>query len=189
MGAATTPFGVTPGGGPRSAGNRRPRPMCRCPSRRGRPSNSTHMGFLKSRYFVVIWPNLSVIGPNLSVRVSTDRYVAICCWRRKRRARDGGQGCGAPAKPACAKRLSLTRVSWSRRKSLPAASGGLGSVELIKFEYLQLRYPWSEPNCMTRSVFRTGSNSHTVAARHGCTTIAYVAALAQENATILELGI
>ena len=40
-GAATTPFGATPGGGPTSAGNRRPRPTCRCPSRRGRPSSST----------------------------------------------------------------------------------------------------------------------------------------------------
>ena len=45
------------------------------------------------------------------VRVSTIR-----CWRREWRARDGGQGCKAPAKPECAKRMSLTRVSSSRRK-------------------------------------------------------------------------
>ena len=45
------------------------------------------------------------------VRVSTIR-----CWWREWRARDGGQGCKASAKPECAKRMSLTRVSSSRRK-------------------------------------------------------------------------
>jgi hypothetical protein len=33
------------------------------------------------------------------------------------------------------------------------------------------RYPWSEPNCMTRPVSSAGSNSHTVAAVNGCTNI------------------
>ena len=47
-------------------------------------------------------------------------------------------------------------------------SHGVGS---IKRELVQLRDPWSEPDCMTRSVSRAGSNSHTVAARNGRTPI------------------
>ena len=43
---------------------------------------------------------------------------------------------------------------------------------------------------MTRPISSAGSNSHTVAAPNGCTNIpACVAAMAQENETILELGI
>jgi hypothetical protein len=45
------------------------------------------------------------------------------------------------------------------------------SVGSIKLELVQLRDPWSEPDCMTRSVSRAGSNSHTVAARNGRTPI------------------
>jgi hypothetical protein len=41
---------------------------------------------------------------------------------------------------------------------------------------------------MTRPVSSAGSNSHTVAALNGCTNIPR-AAMAQENETILELGI
>src|SRR5208337_2210300 len=78
---------------------------------------------------------------------------------------------GAPAEPACAKRMSLTRVSSSRRKFLPAANCGSDSVGLINSKFVQLRYPWSEPNCVTRSVSRAGSKSHTVAVRDGCTKI------------------
>jgi hypothetical protein len=43
--------------------------------------------------------------------------------------------------------------------------------DLVRSSRHLFRYPWSEPNCMTRPVSRTGSNSHTVAARNGCTTI------------------
>src|SRR5208283_1404798 len=75
------------------------------------------------------------------------------------------------AEPACAERMSLTRVSSSRRKFLPAANCGSDSVGLINSKFVQHRYPWSEPNCVTRSVSRAGSNSHTVAVRDGCTTI------------------
>jgi len=45
------------------------------------------------------------------------------------------------------------------------------SVGSIKRELMQLRDPWSEPDCMTRSVSRAGSNSHTVTARNGRTPI------------------
>ena len=76
------------------------------------------------------------------------RHVAIRCWWRRWRGRDGGQGCAAPAKPACAKRMSLTRVSSSRRKCCRRRTRhGFG---LIKPERAQLRDPWSEPDCMTR---------------------------------------
>lgn len=42
---------------------------------------------------------------------------------------------------------------------------------LIKPELLQLRDPRSEPDCVTGSVSRAGSNSHPVAARNGRTPI------------------
>ena len=98
------------------------------------------------------------------------RYAAICCWRRKWRARDGGQGCAAPAEPAGAKRMSLTHVSSSRRKCCWQRTTS-HSVGTFKAELVQLRDPWSEPDCVTRSVSRAGSNSHTVAARSGRTPI------------------
>src|SRR5208282_2755785 len=63
--------------------------------------------------------SIGTSGFDPSGRFRPVRYVAIWCWRRKGRARDVGQGCAAPAKPACAKRMSLTRVSSSRRKCLP----------------------------------------------------------------------
>ena len=42
----------------------------------------------------------------------------------------------------------------------------------IAISFLSLmQYSRSEPNCATRPVSRTGSNSHSVAVRNGCTTI------------------
>ncbi len=101
------------------------------------------------------------------------RHIGVRCWRRRWRARDGGQGCAAPAKPACAKRMSLTHVSSSSRKWRRQRT----AVAQRRFDQartrslVQLRDPWSEPDCMTRSVSRAGSNSHTVAARNGRTPI------------------
>jgi hypothetical protein len=66
--------------------------------------------------------SMGTSGFDPSGRFRPVRYVAVWCWRRKWRARDMGQGCAAPAKPAYAKRMSLTRVSSSRRKCLPAAN-------------------------------------------------------------------
>src|SRR5208337_1618986 len=66
--------------------------------------------------------SMGTSGFDPSGRFRPVRYVAVWCWRRKWRARDVGQGCAAPAKPAYAKRMSLTRVSSSRRKCLPATN-------------------------------------------------------------------
>jgi hypothetical protein len=114
--------------------------------------------------------SMGTSGFDFSGRLRAVRHVAIRCWRRRWRARDEGQGCAAPAKPAGAKHMSLTRVSSSRRKCCRQRTT-VAQGRLIKPEHVQLRDPWSEPDCVTRSVFRAGSNSHTVAARSGCTPI------------------
>ena len=106
----------------------------------------------------------------------------------KWRARDAGQGCAAPAKPAGAKRMSLTRLSPSRRKCRRqrTTSRSIGS---FKPELVQLRDPWSEPDCVTglfQSRFKLtyGRRSKRPHPYPAC-----AAAVAQENETLLELGV
>src|SRR5438105_10142092 len=53
-------------------------------------------------------------------------------------------------------------------------------VTLMNFQY-SLRYPRSEPNCMTRPLFRARSTSHSVAVHDGCTDIPLAAGKAQED--------
>ena len=52
-----------------------------------------------------------------------------------------------------------------------------------------IRYPRSEPGCMTRPVLRARSTSHTLAVRGGCTKIPLAAVGAQEDETILCFGV
>ena len=86
-----------------------------------------------------------------SVCVGVCRYLAFGSWPRRWRARDEGQGCEAPAKPACAERTSLTRVSRSPklavRSEMAHRTRTIDPVHIFTFQY-----PGPEPDCLTRPV-------------------------------------
>ena len=86
MKAATTPSGATRRAGRRREGRRRPRPMCRCSSRRARPTSST--GATRSSL---------LNGVTVTVKVA---HVRLCHSRmmfvQGLSARDAGDGVRRP---------------------------------------------------------------------------------------------
>src|SRR5271157_2245694 len=123
-----------------------------------------------------------------SVCVGVCRYLALGSWPRRWRARDEGQGCEAPAKPACAERTSLTRVSRSPklavRSEMAHRTRTIDPVHIFTFQY-----PGPRARLPDAARFRARSTSHPVAARDGCPTSRLLRAGAQANETILPIGI
>ena len=116
---------------------------------------------------VLTWGVLGQVGDSFmrarSVCVGVCRYLAFGSWQRKWRARDEGQGCEAPAKPACAERTSLTRVARSP-KLVVKSEWRVEQLFFVSVSRSRARLP-------DAARFRARSTSHPVAARDGCTNI------------------
>jgi hypothetical protein len=102
-------------------------------------------------------------APAHLVCVGVCRYLAFASWQRRWRARDEGQGCEAPAKPACAERTSLTRVSRSPKLAVKSEMANR-TRPIDPVSRSRARLP-------DAARFRARSTSHPVAARDGCTNI------------------
>ena len=109
-------------------------------------------------------------APAHLVCVGVCRYLAFASWQRRWRARDEGQGCEAPAKPACAERTSLTRVSRSPKLAVKS-EWRIGQHPIDPVHIFTFLCPGPEPNLPDAARFRARSTSHPVAARDGCTNI------------------
>ena len=116
-----------------------------------------------------------------SVCVGVCPYLAFGSWRRKWRARDEGQGCEAPAKPACAERTSLTRVARSP-KLVVKSKWRVGQ----RFTF---QYPGPEPDCLTRPVSEHDQPHIRSPLKTAAPTSHLLRAGAQANETILPIGV
>jgi hypothetical protein len=105
-----------------------------------------------------------------SVCVGVCRYLAFGSWPRRWRARDEGQGCEAPAKPACAERTSLTRVSRSPKLAVRSEMAHRTTSDRSS-SYFYISVSRSRARLPDAARFRARSTSHPVAARDGCTNI------------------
>ena len=123
-----------------------------------------------------------------SVCVGVCRYLAFGSWPRRWRARDEGQGCEAPAKPACAERTSLTRVSRSPklavRSEMAHRTRTIDPVHIFTFQY-----PGPEPDCLTRPVSEHDQPHIRSPLETAAPTSRLLRAGAQANETILPIGI
>ena len=143
----------------------------------------------RGRFVHASFSSLGWFGFDFSVFVSAGRYFAVGSWQRKWRARDEGQGCEAPTKPACAERTSLTLVSRSPKLAVKSEwrigqQHPIDPVHIFTFQY-----PGPEPNCLTRPV----SERDQPHIRSPLETAAPTSRLrrpgAQANETILPIGI
>ena len=129
-----------------------------------------------------------LVGSRSSVCVGVCRYLAFGSWPRKWRARDEGQGCEAPAKPACAERTSLTRVSRSPKLAVKSEwrieQRSIDPVHIFTF-----RYPGPEPDCLTRPVSEHDQPHIRSPLETAAPTSRLLRAGAQANETILPIGI
>ena len=129
-----------------------------------------------------------VSSVSISVCDRVCRYLVFGSWQRKWRARDVGQGCEAPAEPACAGRTFLTRVSRSPKLAVKSewrhrtTSNRSSRIFCVSVSRSRAQLP-------DAARFRARSTSHPVAARDGCTNIPLAAGRAQANETILPIGI
>src|SRR5208337_34656 len=125
---------------------------------------------------------------DFSVFVSVGRYLAVGSWQRKWRARDEGQGCEAPAKPACAERTSLTLV-WRSPKLAVKSEWRIGQYPIDPVHILTFRYPGPEPNCLTWPVSEHDQPHIRSPLETAAPTSRLRRAGAQANETILPIGI
>jgi len=116
-----------------------------------------------------------------SVCVGVCPYLAFGSWRRKWRARDEGQGCEAPAKPACAERTSLTRVARSPKFVVKS--------EWRVEQRFSFQYPGPEPDCLTRPVSEHDQPHIRSPLKTAAPTSRLLRAGAQANETILPIGV
>ncbi len=144
-----------------------------------------HMGSSRSRGDSLVRAPAHLVS---SVCVGVCRYLAFGSWPRRWRARDEGQGCEAPAKPACAERTSLTRVSRSPklavRSEMAHRTRTIDPVHIFTFQY-----PGPEPDCLTRPVSEPDQPHIRSPLETAAPTSRLLRAGAQANETILPIGI
>ena len=130
-------------------------------------ADSPHMGSSRSRGDLLMRAPAHWVS---SVCVGVCRYLAFGSWPRRWRARDEGQGCEAPAKPACAERTSLTRVSRSPKLAVKSEMAHRTTSDRSS-SYFYISVSRSRARLPDAARFRARSTSHPVAARDGCTNI------------------
>ncbi len=150
-----------------------------------RRRDSPHMGSSRSRGDSLMRAPAHLVS---SVCVGVCRYLAFGSWPRRWRARDEGQGCEAPAKPACAERTSLTRVSRSPKLAVKSEwrieQRPIDPVHIFAFQY-----PGPEPDCLTRPVSEHDQPHIRSPLETAAPTSRLLRAGAQANETILPIGI
>jgi hypothetical protein len=129
----------------------------------------------------------SLVSIFQSVSASVD-ISPLALGKRKWRARDEGQGCEAPAKPACAERTSLTRVSRSPKLAVKSEwrieQRPIDPVHIFTFQC-----PGPEPDCLTRPVSEHDQPHIRSPLETAAPTSRLLRAGAQANETILPIGI
>ena len=123
-----------------------------------------------------------------SVCVGVCRYLAFGSWQRRWRVRDEGQGCEAPAEPACAERTSLTRVARSPKLAVKN-EWRIERRSIDPVHALTFQYPGPEPDCLTRPVSEHDQPHIRSPLETAAPTSRLLRARAQANETILPIGI